>query len=132
MGKAAHSQLAVRALKPGFDGNQVRKAGDVFSIPNEEAFSDRWMEKVPAKDVKASAEARAEFEEKFAEDKTLGPDVRRSALDKAETSGDFAIDSSDKPLAERQREAAVKAREKDEAEAKKAEAAKAAESKGKK
>ena len=129
MAKAASSQIVVRAIKKGFDNLQVRNVGDIFTIPDEKAFSDRWMEKVPPKDLKATQEKREEFEERFADDPTVGPDVRRSALDKM--GDDLKVDSSDKDLRQRVGEGAEKAREKEEAEAATADAAAAKDDKSK-
>ena len=127
--KSASKVITVRALKAGFDGNQRREQGDVFAIPNEEAFSERWMERVPEKDIKETREKLEAFEEKFANDPTLGPDVRRSALDKMQD--DFKTDSNEKDIAERAKEADVKARKEDEDDVKKAQAKQADDEKAK-
>ena len=127
--KSASKVITVRALKAGFDGNQRREQGDVFAIPNEEAFSDRWMERVPEKDLKETREKMEAFEEKFSNDPTLGPDVQRSALDKMQD--DFKTDSSDKDIAERAKEADMKARQEDEKDVKAAQGKQADDEKSK-
>ena len=38
--------MRVKAIKLGFYGYERRRPGDVFEISGEEAFSEKWMERV--------------------------------------------------------------------------------------
>lgn len=40
--------IKVRATQTGYYDHARRREGDVFTIANEQAFSPRWMERVPA------------------------------------------------------------------------------------
>lgn len=38
--------MKVKATQPGYYGNELKKEGDVFHIDGQQAFSEKWMEKV--------------------------------------------------------------------------------------
>lgn len=42
--------MKVKAIRQGYYGILRRKVGDVFEISGEKAFSEKWMEKVSAKE----------------------------------------------------------------------------------
>ena len=46
--------IKVRAKERGYFGDKIREEGDEFEIKNEQAFSERWMEKVGGKKKAAS------------------------------------------------------------------------------
>jgi hypothetical protein len=47
----------VKALRPGWLGKKFYKAGDIFQLTDQDAFSDKWMEKHEApKDVAPTRE----------------------------------------------------------------------------
>lgn len=58
--------MKVRAKELGFYNHKRRRAGDVFDVVDERAFSKRWMEKVdgaeprPKPEVKKREEVQAQ------------------------------------------------------------------------
>jgi hypothetical protein len=44
--KVGDKPIRVRATMTGYYGYNLRRAGDVFTIKNEKAFSSKWMERV--------------------------------------------------------------------------------------
>ena len=51
--------IKVIAIARGYHG-QFREPGDEFEIENEEAFSDKWMEKLDGKRTKRIANSQAQ------------------------------------------------------------------------
>jgi hypothetical protein len=41
-----YSVITVKAKLPGYYHLMIQKPGDIFTIPNERAFSKKWMERV--------------------------------------------------------------------------------------
>lgn len=49
--------IEVQATKLGFYGNRRRRAGDVFTIADEEAFAKSWMKRLEAKKEESKDES---------------------------------------------------------------------------